>query len=70
MVGEGWDRIALPANVELARKTDCDGLFRLAGQAKICKVCWRSPQAWKRRKNALRPPSYQGTRGGTEFLIF
>jgi hypothetical protein len=36
VVGEGWDRIALPANVELARKTDYDGLFRLAGQAKIC----------------------------------
>jgi len=36
VVGEGWDKIGLPANVELKAKTDYDGLFRLAGQAKIC----------------------------------
>jgi hypothetical protein len=36
VVGNGWDEFALPANVELLAKTDYDGLFRLAGQAKIC----------------------------------
>jgi hypothetical protein len=36
LVGEGWDKVALPDNVELCAKTDYEGLFRLAGQAKIC----------------------------------
>jgi hypothetical protein len=36
VVGKGWDAVLLPANVELGAATDYDGLFRLAGQAKIC----------------------------------
>jgi glycosyltransferase involved in cell wall biosynthesis len=36
VVGRGWDKLSLPANVELGAETDYDGLFRLAGQAKIC----------------------------------
>ena len=36
VVGNGWDKIALPGNVELVAETDYDGFFRLAGQAKIC----------------------------------
>jgi hypothetical protein len=36
VVGEGWDKIALPVNVELGAKTDYDGMFHLAGRSKIC----------------------------------
>lgn len=36
VVGKGWDKVALPANVELCAETNYDGFFRLAGQAKIC----------------------------------
>jgi hypothetical protein len=36
VVGKGWDRLGLPANVEFGSPTDYDGLFRLASQAKIC----------------------------------
>jgi hypothetical protein len=36
VVGEGWDKMALPSNVELSARTDYEGLFRLAGRAKIC----------------------------------
>ena len=36
VIGKGWDKIGLPANVELGAETDYDGFFRLAGQAKIC----------------------------------
>jgi len=36
VVGKGWDAALLPANVELGAATDYDGLFHLAGQAKIC----------------------------------
>lgn len=36
VIGTGWDKIPLPANVELGAETDYDGFFCLAGQAKIC----------------------------------
>jgi glycosyltransferase involved in cell wall biosynthesis len=36
VTGNGWDAIALPANVELGGETDYDGMFRLAARAKIC----------------------------------
>ena len=36
VVGKGWNAVTLPANVEWAAATDYDGMFRLAGQAKIC----------------------------------
>ncbi len=36
VVGKGWDSASLPANVEIGEATGYEGLFRLAGQAKIC----------------------------------
>ena len=36
VVGRGWDSISLPANVELDAVIDYEGIFRLAGRAKIC----------------------------------
>jgi hypothetical protein len=36
VVGHGWDRLRLPANVQLGASTDYDGLFRLAARAKVC----------------------------------
>ena len=36
VVGKGWDAVDLPANVERTAQTDYEGLFRLAGQARIC----------------------------------
>lgn len=34
--GGGWDKVALPPNVEFGTETDYERFFRLAGQAKIC----------------------------------
>jgi len=36
VVGGGWDRAGLPANVDIGSETDYEGFFRLAGRAKIC----------------------------------
>jgi hypothetical protein len=36
VVGKGWDRLGLPANVEFGAETDYAGFFRLAARAKIC----------------------------------
>jgi len=36
VVGRGWEALDLPANVERGAEIDYDGLFRSAGQAKIC----------------------------------
>jgi glycosyl transferase family 1 len=36
VVGAGWDALDLPANVERTPQTDYEGLFRLAGRARIC----------------------------------
>jgi hypothetical protein len=36
VVGKGWDRVGLPANVEIGAQTDYEGFFGLAGRAKIC----------------------------------
>ncbi len=36
VIGRGWDGVDLPANVGFGAETDYAGLFRLAGQAKIC----------------------------------
>lgn len=36
VVGKGWDTAMLPTSVELGAATDYDGLFSLAGEAKIC----------------------------------
>jgi len=36
VVGKGWQQAGLPANVRLQEQTDYDGLYRLAGRAKIC----------------------------------
>ncbi len=36
VVGGGWDRVGLPANIAVSSVTDYEGIFRLAAQAKIC----------------------------------
>jgi hypothetical protein len=36
VVGKDWRRLALPPDVELQEPTDYEGIFRLAGAAKIC----------------------------------
>lgn len=36
VVGDGWAKIELPANVVLGEKTDYAGMFQLAARAKIC----------------------------------
>ena len=36
VVGSGWDTVDLPANTVRTPSLDYEGLFRLAGQAKIC----------------------------------
>lgn len=36
VIGRGWEKIGLPANVELGEETDYEGFFRLAGRSKIC----------------------------------
>ena len=36
IVGNGWGRIELPANVTVVPAVDYEGMFRLAAQAKIC----------------------------------
>lgn len=36
VIGGGWDKVALPGNVEFGEETDYEGFFRLAGRAKIC----------------------------------
>jgi hypothetical protein len=36
IVGKEWNRLALPANVEVQEPTDYEGFFRLAGSARVC----------------------------------
>ena len=36
IVGKGWDSLSLPHGAEIAPPTDYDGIFRLAGRAKVC----------------------------------
>src|SRR5579859_6297158 len=36
VVGRGWDKVGLPANVEFGTETSYEDFFRLAAQAKIC----------------------------------